>query len=140
MGNLTLDAILVRVAEIIGSDKDTDIAEALDAGRSSLSTWRKRDHVPYKNIVEFCLKREVPIESVLTGNFRKSEQIYKKPEEALSVVLDVQSELNLMFTADQIKSMLEYAYRSQSGKEDLISFVQAAFSIANKELPVSTQD
>ncbi len=138
MDNVNLDDILTRVGEVIGSDKDTDIAKALNSGRSTLSTWRKREHIPYKNIISFCLAKGVAIEWVLMGGVRKCNNLYDSPHEALSVVLDVQSELNLTFTADQIKSLLAYAYSSQLDKEGLISFVQHSFEIANKPLPIAT--
>lgn len=137
MEEVTLEEVLERVGDIIGSQKDTDIAESLLAGRSTLSTWRKREHIPYKNIIEFCLNRNIPIESVLIGKVRKGEHIYGSPEQALSVVLEVQSELKLVLSADQLKSLLGYAYTSQSGKQELIEFVQAAFEIANKKIPTS---
>lgn len=134
---MRLENILARISEIIDSETDADIARALNTARSSLSTWKKRDHVPYKNIVEFCLERDIPIEKVLVGTARKGERIYEAPAEALEVVLEVQSALNLAFTADQIKSLLAYAYKSQADKDELMAFVEAAFTLANINLPVS---
>lgn len=64
---ISLDAALRRVGESIGSNKDINIAAALGVPRSSLSTWRKRQHMPYKQIVVFCIRCELPVEQILLG-------------------------------------------------------------------------
>lgn len=133
---LKLPEILNRVAAVIGSDKDVDIAEALGAGRSTLSTWRAREYIPYENIFLFCLRREISAESILTGdNSFTQYKLYNSAEDALLQVLDAQRALDLVLTADQIKVLLEFAYKTQASTEHIRSFIAAAFKIAGLDLP-----
>lgn len=61
MREAQLHEILGRLAGIIGSTRDTDIAKALGCGRSTLSTWRRRSIIPYEQIAVFCLRNDVPL-------------------------------------------------------------------------------
>jgi len=138
----SLDEVLSRVAGIIDSDKDKDIAEALDCGPSTLSMWRVKNFMPCSNITRFCLSRGVSVEEVLTGTRLNEHQgaiLYKNPQEALLAALDVQKELNLVFTADQTKAVLGLAYKTQSNKEQLKDIVSAAYAIADAPASYSSK-
>lgn len=82
--------------------------------------------------------------SVAAGEIRESPasystKIYDKPEAALYAVLDVQQELGLTFTAEQLRNMLGYAYTAQATKEELLLFVKAAYSLLGEKLPSETE-
>ncbi len=60
--------------------------------------------------------------------------VYKKPGDALYVVLSVQESLGLTLSADQIKVLLEYAFTHRVNEEGVREFVTAAYKVAGKPL------
>jgi hypothetical protein len=68
---LSLDEIFQRVMEASGAANDTQLAEAISAGRSSISTWRTRGTIPFENLFGFARKRGVSIHWLLTGEGEK---------------------------------------------------------------------
>ena len=46
---------------------DKHVAEALGITQMNLKNMRKRDKIPYREIMDFCAKRRININSVLYG-------------------------------------------------------------------------
>jgi len=61
-------------------------------------------------------------------------RIYETPNDALIVVVDIQKELKLSFSYDQIQLLLEYAYSNQAKKQQVLDFVKAAYVISGQPL------
>lgn len=57
---------------------------------------------------------------------------YDKPADALMAALAVQDDLGLLFTADQVKALLGYAYTAQASQDQIKLFVQKAFELFGK--------
>ena len=67
-----------------------------------------------------------------SGNYHA--RIYDNPTDALDAVLEVQGELQLTFNAEQLKTLLGYAYQHQMDSASLNDFVRIAFAITGRPL------
>lgn len=68
-------SILGRLKELTGAKRDLQLAELLQIGPTTLSTWKKRNSVDYKLIIDFCQKKEFDLNFILLGNELKNSQI-----------------------------------------------------------------
>ena len=48
---------------------DIDVAIALDMSKQSLSQLKKRNKIPYEQIIKFCEKRNISIDSMICQHF-----------------------------------------------------------------------
>ena len=91
-----MDGILNRIKDIENISLDTDICSLLGISRSSLSGYRNREAVPYKEIVNYAVEKGVSIDWILTGSQTKeSEQIesLQKTINEQKAVIDYSSQL-----------------------------------------------
>ena len=66
-------------------DSDIKLAELWELSPNTISTWRKRNSIPYKNIVAFCDNEGVSLDYIFTGK----GQINRKPEKNTPVAEDI---------------------------------------------------
>ena len=79
--------VIQRLEMIIERDtgkqpSNKQIAYELGLSATGFSNYKKRDSIPYKNIVEFCEKYNITINWILLGNssiklIEKEEKFYK---------------------------------------------------------------
>ena len=63
--DLNLDDILHRIAAIEGiAFSDTELGTVLGKARSTVSSWRQRNSIPYADIIEYCIKNSVSLDAV----------------------------------------------------------------------------
>jgi len=75
-----VDEVLGRLAQILEVKNDTELAEALSVARTTLSSWRARDSIPYAECVDVALRNDTSLDYVLLGSEAESDGI----EEELS--------------------------------------------------------
>jgi hypothetical protein len=66
--------VLDNVKAVAKIRTDAELADVLGVPTSTVSTWRKRKTVPYKEVALFCVVNEVPLEVVLFGDSPASVQ------------------------------------------------------------------
>lgn len=69
---LKLDEIIEKLRDVLSSEKkgkvfDKDIATALDITSVNFATMKKRNSVPYSNILDFCAIKKISINWMLYG-------------------------------------------------------------------------
>lgn len=65
MIKINLDEILARIADIEGIKfTDTELGIVLGKQRSTVSSWRGRGSIPYADIIEYCAKKNVSLDTV----------------------------------------------------------------------------
>jgi phage repressor protein C with HTH and peptisase S24 domain len=70
--------ILNRIKDILSSELgnkkvyDKDVANALGINQTTLATMKKRNKIPYKEILEFCAKRKISINWLIFNQVVKS--------------------------------------------------------------------
>jgi len=69
---LKLDEIIEKLRDVLSSEKmgkvfDKDIANALDITSVNFATMKKRNSVPYSNILDFCALKKISINWMLYG-------------------------------------------------------------------------
>lgn len=62
--------ILARVGEIIGSQKNQEIGEALGVAPQTISMWRTRKHLAIDNICQFAIERQASLDYLILGKKR----------------------------------------------------------------------
>jgi len=92
----SMDGIMNRIKDIENISLDSDICNLLGISRSSLSGYRNREAVPYKEIVNYALEKGISIDWIITGTESKeSEQIEKlqKTINEQKAIIDYSSQL-----------------------------------------------
>lgn len=67
MRNISASAVLERLVLGLGLKNDSDLAKLLDTGASTISSWRKRDSVPFAICVDFAVERGLSLDWLLIG-------------------------------------------------------------------------
>ena len=63
----TITPILNRLKQVLNARTDKELTEKLGISYSTLDTWKNRDKIPEKRLLEFSLKLQVPVDWLLTG-------------------------------------------------------------------------
>ena len=95
-GVSSMEEIMKRIKDIENISLDTDICSLLGISPSSLSGYRNREAVPYKEIVNYALKKGVSIDWILTGSVSKESQEIKTLQKTINeqkAIIDYSSEL-----------------------------------------------
>lgn len=69
-----VSAVLSRMKEIYGVEKDAELSRALDISPQTLSSWRQRSAVPYALCVECAKSRGASLDWLLYGEGRKMRE------------------------------------------------------------------
>jgi transcriptional regulator with XRE-family HTH domain len=64
-------------------------------------------------------------------------QQYASVEEAVNAVIDLQTDLGVTFSGDQLKQLISLAWTAQLNRAQLKASVQAAYKLMGQELPQS---
>ena len=60
--------VLDRLIRELGLGNDAELARAMDTSRSTVSSWRTRNSIPFAACVHLCAERGIDLNSVLLGN------------------------------------------------------------------------
>ncbi len=63
----SFNEITNKLKQIIGSDKDKDVAVALGIKPTTFASQKRRQRIPYALIIEFCQDNAVDADTVLLG-------------------------------------------------------------------------
>lgn len=63
----TADAVIDRLKTFFNVKSDSALCRSLDLPRTTISTWKIRDSVPYSLCVELALTRGLSLDWLLTG-------------------------------------------------------------------------
>jgi len=117
----------------------TAFAEKAGSTRRSQTNYEKGERSPDSNYLAAAAKFGVDVQYVLTGQRIHDVELKQmnKTERAKAVlgrVIEVQEELGLEFTPDQIQSLMGYTFQYCPTKEMLIEFVRAAYAFTGNKL------
>lgn len=62
-----LDGILNRLYECLSIKNDTEFCKRYDIKPNTLSTWKKREKIPYELIMDISQNENIPIDYILLG-------------------------------------------------------------------------
>ena len=83
--NTSANKVIDRIGVVINAKSDSEICNLLNLKKTTLSTWRGRDSVPYALCVDLAQKKGITLDWLLTGEgpmYR--DQIQSLPEQNLS--------------------------------------------------------
>lgn len=60
-----ISQIIEKIKQITSVPNDRDIAKILDMSGASLSNHKKRNSIPFQNLLNFCAKRNISFDSLL---------------------------------------------------------------------------
>ena len=63
----SLDEVLKRVSSLIGANTDKSLAEGLGVSPQTLSTWKRRNTIPYERLIQFALDQKISLDELLLG-------------------------------------------------------------------------
>ena len=64
---LNTDDIIGRMKEVMNLTTDAQLSRALGTSNKNVSSWRKRNHVPYDDVLMVALNNGTSMEYILTG-------------------------------------------------------------------------
>ena len=78
-----LSEIIEDIKNIISNDVvyDKDVAEALGLAQRNLANRKKRNNMPYEEIIDFCHNNDVDVDNLLYHSNRKSKIMF--PDEQI---------------------------------------------------------
>ncbi len=82
-----IEEILNRLYQELRITKDTEFCDKYDVKKNTLSTWKKRNSIPYELIGEISQNENLSLDWILTG--RKEKSVYQKNSSAISDVSTV---------------------------------------------------
>ncbi|WOE69125.1 helix-turn-helix domain-containing protein [Hydrogenimonas thermophila] len=62
-----IDPILTRIKSVLNAKNDREMCEKWGISYSTLDTWKNRDKIPEKRLLDFSLKYGVSLDWLLTG-------------------------------------------------------------------------
>ncbi|WP_260524273.1 helix-turn-helix domain containing protein [Serratia sp. PL7] len=120
MNNKSVDAVLSRLAGLLNTENDSDLARMLGINRQTLASWRKRDSVPYSFCINFAEERGLSIDWLLTGRGQtivepssttpSTESNYSQSDLALLEMinqLDPEARRDLLRSAEEKRQFIE---------------------------------
>lgn len=63
------NAVLDRLKDRLSLAQDLALAARFDVPKANVSTWRRRNHVPYVHVVRVCAAEGIDIDWILTGRW-----------------------------------------------------------------------
>lgn len=73
--NLNFKRIMENLKKIDGSKTDSELAESIGLSASALSYRKIRGTIPHEQIIKYCLKNTVPIESIYGNEDVKAKEV-----------------------------------------------------------------
>lgn len=111
------------------------LAEKVGVSRLTQGKYEKNERKPDADYFERIDATGLDALYIITGHRARPLKIYKTPSDALMSVVEVQDELGLSFSAEQLKAVLGLAYKGQLDHAALKDVVVESFRIANQPLP-----
>lgn len=68
-----LSEIINRIKQKFELKSDTQVAKLLNVEQNTLSSWKKRDKIPYEKLDQLALNYDISIEWILSGKERDSK-------------------------------------------------------------------
>lgn len=80
-------SILDKIKKYKGFATDSDLAKYFGVRQSVVSSWRRRNTVPYRELLDFCKKEGLDIQELLEGRIKTVKKVMKqKPEKWIDVL------------------------------------------------------
>jgi hypothetical protein len=120
-----LEHILINIKSYFNLSKDKEIADLLGVKQQTLTNWKLRNKIPYKEIVSLCLDKKITLFELFTqeenekrnkmiGNFKESYENEIK-EEQENMINELSEELKKINN-----TQFEYMYHKI--KSDILRF------------------
>lgn len=114
-----------------------EFAKATGVSTVSQGYYEQNRRKPGSDYLAKLAELKVDLVYVLTGNSSpsgKKMDIYKEPTDALVTVVNLQDDYG-RFSGEQLKTLIEYAYRYQVDEQGMRSFLDSAYVIAGAKKP-----
>jgi hypothetical protein len=93
------EELIERLKEELKLKSDKELYDIMEVSQGTFSNWRKRNKIPYEEIITLCFNKNIDIKQIITGQ----KHINKCPE------LDYKSEIHKMIDElDNKKSEIYY--------------------------------
>ncbi|MEC7308550.1 helix-turn-helix domain-containing protein [Vibrio crassostreae] len=131
MSSVNAQTILDRLSKALKVNSDVELAAALDVAPQTISTWKKRNKVPYDHIVDISEKRSFSLDAIIFGQDWKNN-------EANSVKLaHIAKGMADILLAEDVLTLLndELFLEEQGLNHETLSTVISAMTDVKKRLP-----
>jgi transcriptional regulator with XRE-family HTH domain len=132
----TMGARLQEERKRLGFTQD-EMAEIGGVKRNTQFTYEADRSKPDADYLQRLYKKGLDVVYLLSGLRVEAvggSKKYSGPGEALQAVLSTQENLNLSFNAEQLKTLLEFAYTHHVDEDGIKEFVRSAYVVAGKPL------
>jgi transcriptional regulator with XRE-family HTH domain len=101
-----LQDIIERIKERFSLKNETQVAKLLNVEQNTLSSWKKRNKIPYDKLDELALRNQISLDWILSGNDSKLSKHKELLESFESLSKEKQEIYLLRIKADALESGL----------------------------------
>ncbi|MFY9076009.1 helix-turn-helix domain-containing protein [Malaciobacter mytili] len=107
---LNFEEIINRLIIILNLKNKSELALLMEVSTAVLANWKARNKIPYEQIVTICLKNNIDIKYILTGNVTDINTVNNQNNNSNSKILNVQgnnNHVNIRNIRDEQLKLLE---------------------------------
>jgi transcriptional regulator with XRE-family HTH domain len=101
-----LQDIIERIKEKFSLKNETQVAKLLNVEQNTLSSWKKRNKIPYDKLDELALQNQISLDWILSGNDSKLAKHKELLESFESLSKEKQEIYMLRIKADALENGL----------------------------------
>lgn len=102
----SLSKIILRIKQKFELKSDTQVAKLLNVEQNTLSSWKKRDKIPYEKLDEVAMKNNISLEWILSGKEENTSK-YQELINNFELLSEDKKEIYLLrIKADAIENKL----------------------------------
>jgi hypothetical protein len=118
----TSSEILDRLMDFKGLKSDNKLADILDVSPNTVSTWRKRNSIPFIKIIEFCDYESISLDYIFNGKGGMIRRDMEGDDPEISELLEGARKVlksDYKVTHEALKRDISYFSQAIDDQEDL---------------------
>ncbi|MEZ9440903.1 helix-turn-helix domain-containing protein [Vibrio atlanticus] len=131
MSSINAQNILDRLSKALKVNSDVELAAALSVAPQTISTWKKRNKVPYDHIIDISEKRAFSLDAIIFG------QDWREHDTNSVKIAHVAKGLADILLAEDVLTLLndELFLEDQGLNNETLSTIISAMTDVKKRLP-----
>lgn len=135
---LDLEQILENIKKIENVKQDKDVAKILNLKNDNLSQYKSRNAVPIKNIVEYCLSKNISIDEILNSKTQLLNKFLKPETKNDNVEIKFYESNDTLSLPSKFLKDIElinlFAFNLNNEDISLINTLESTYSTSSKYL------
>lgn len=131
MSSVNAQTILDRLSKALKVNSDVELAAALSVAPQTISTWKKRNKVPYDHIVDISEKRSFSLDAIIFGQDWKNQDA-----NSVKMAHIAKGMADILLAEDVLTLLDEELFLEEQGlTNETLSTIISAMTDVKKRLP-----